>query len=215
MTPPVDRGETAALPTLIPFTPENPKTRLGAVLSGRERSSFARTMLADVVSAVEAAGGDPVVLTTAELPSLSAVQRVDDRPLSRAVNAALDPPMAVVMADLALATAASVEDLFATTGDVVIAPGRGGGTNALVVRDSAFAVDYHGNSLGDHRTIAAAADLDCREVDSFRLATDIDEPADLVEVLLHGRGAAPAWLRSHGVQLRTSDGRVTVGRTAE
>jgi 2-phospho-L-lactate guanylyltransferase len=97
---------------------------------------------------------------------------------------------------------------------VVLAPGLGGGTNALVARDPAFEVDYHGASVRDHRRIARKAGLSTATVDSFRLAVDIDEPADLAEVLLHGDGAATAWLRNRG-RVETTDGRVRFVRTPE
>jgi hypothetical protein len=39
-----------------------------------------------------------------------------------------------------------------------------------------------------------------------------DEPADVAEVLIHGSGAATAWLRDAGFTLETADGRVTATR---
>ena len=198
--------------TLVPYAPTLPKSRLGALLSGREREAFARAMLDDVLTAIAAAGGTPLVLTTEPVEGLSFDQRVDEAPLSNAVNAALDPPMAVVMADLGIATAESLRRLFAADAELVIAPGRGGGTNAIVVRHADFAVDYHGNSLDDHRQLADTASIARVEIDSFRLACDIDEPDDLVEVLLHSEGGAADWLRDHGIELALTGGRVTVCR---
>jgi len=121
-------------------------------------------------------------------------------------------PVCVLMADLALATPDAVARLVDAPGEVVVAPGRGGGTNALVVRHPDFRVDYHGVSYRDHREAAAALDASVTVVDSMRLATDVDEPADLVEVLLHGPGDAPGWLRERGVALSVGDGRVSVTR---
>jgi 2-phospho-L-lactate guanylyltransferase len=118
------------------------------------------------------------------------------------------------MADLSLATPDALERLFEPDADVVIAPGRGGGTNALVVRHPDFRVDYHGASVRDHREIVRDAELSLAEVDSFRLATDVDEPADLVEVLLHGTGGAAAWLREAGFSVVTADGRVDIERNS-
>ncbi len=198
--------------TLVPFAASRPKTRLGAVLDDDERRAFARVMLEDVLSALPDVA-EPTVVAT-EAVDVDVPVEVDDRPLSAAVDARLDPPTAVVMADLALATSAVLERLFDADGDVVLAPGRGGGTNALVAREPAFHVDYHGTSLRDHRAIAADAGLDLVEVDSFRLATDVDDPADLVEVLLHGTGAAPDWLRDRGFAVVVDDGRPTVRRSA-
>jgi 2-phospho-L-lactate guanylyltransferase len=48
----------------------------------------------------------------------------------------------------------------------------------------------------------------------MRLASDVDEPADLVEVLLHGEGEAAAWLREAGFELDAGEGRVGIDRTA-
>ncbi|MFB6243649.1 MAG: 2-phospho-L-lactate guanylyltransferase [Halobaculum sp.] len=169
-------------------------------------------------------------------------QTVDERPLEDAVNAVLadrepdhEEPLGVVMADLALASPAAVRRLVeprptrpppsradeaatesseesAQTADIVIAPGLGGGTNAVVVRHPAFRVDYHGASVRDHRQIASELDATVREVDSRRLATDIDRRSDLAEVLLHGEGAARDWLVDAGFRLVTGNGRVGVER---
>ncbi|ELY60573.1 2-phospho-L-lactate guanylyltransferase CofC [Natronococcus amylolyticus DSM 10524] len=205
---------------LVPFAADAPKTRLEPVLSADERAAFARAMLRDVLAAIDAVGYEPTVLSTAPLEleePISAPVVVDDRPLTPAVDARLperseDDPVAVVMADLALATPDALERLFAAGGDVAIAPGRGAGTNALVVRHPEFRVDYHGGSFLDHREITAEIGADLAVVDSFRLSTDIDEPADLVEVLVHGTDRAPASLRERGFELEADDGRVGIAR---
>ena len=234
---------------IVPFAVDDPKSRLEPVLAPDERREFARAMLADVLDAVVTAGGSPHVLATAPFNptadrsgSLDPPVVVDDRPLTDAVNAALErhghaaagptaeprtasssrDGVAVVMADLALATPGALARLFEPDrdgdrsdeppADVTIAPGRGGGTNALVVRQPAFRVDYHGASYLDHRRVAERLDATARVVDSYRLAVDVDEPADLAEVLLHGSGAAEAWLRDAGFTLDTADGRVTATR---
>ncbi|WP_424015603.1 2-phospho-L-lactate guanylyltransferase [Halorubrum xinjiangense] len=211
---------------IVPFSTDRPKSRLSDVLSPDERREFARTMLDDVLDAVDAAGGEPQVLATDAVDVDSPVT-VDDRPLTDAVNAALDArlgvdgergeavePVAVVMADLALATPAALDRLFATgrDADVAMAPGRGGGTNAFVASHQEFRVDYHGASYLDHREIASEIGADFAAVDSHRLGTDVDEPADLAEVLIHGEGRAAAWLREAGFALDADEGRVAAVR---
>lgn len=198
---------------LVPFRAQEPKTRLGAVLDATEREEFARLMLADVLEAVTKAGYEPSVLSTARLAALADEHPVivDERPLTEAVNAHLDPPTAVVMADLALATPASLSRLFAADGDVVLVPGRGGGTNALVARHRQFRVDYHGASYRDHQTRCESIGADVGRVDSYRLSTDVDEPSDLPEVLLHGRGKATDWLDAR-FDISVSNGRVDLTR---
>lgn len=205
---------------IVPFATQAPKTRLDAVLSASERQDFARAMLADVLAAVRATGHEPRVLATGPI-EVGVPVTVDERPLSEAVNAQLEAHLegrsdadavAVVMADLALATPAALERLFTEAGEVVFVPGRGGGTNAFVTRHPAFRVDYHGTSYLDHREIARAVGATASVVDSFRLATDVDEPSDFVEVLCHGDGRSRDFLVDAGFALETTDGRVTASR---
>ena len=199
---------------VVPFAAHAPKTRLEPLLDPDERASFARAMLEDVLDAVEGTGRMPTVLSTTQI-GIDAEVLVDERRLTDAVDGVLAKsvgPVAVVMADLALATPAALDRLFETDGDVVIAPGRGGGTNALVVRHPDFRTDYHGISFRDHLRIAQSVGASVEVVDSFRLSTDVDEPEDLVEVLLHGGERSSAWLADRGFRFKTSEGRVQVDR---
>ncbi len=201
---------------LVPFSGADPKTRLDSLLSATERHRLARAMLSDVLGAVETAGAEPTVLATEPVePVLAERVVVDERPLSEAVNARLDEregPIAVVMADLALATPDALAELFATGGEVVIAPGRGGGTNAIVIRHPEFRVDYHGASYLDHRERAREVGAGVETFDSFRLSTDVDEPEDVVEVLLHTDGESHRALAEMGFEIAVREGRVGVAR---
>lgn len=212
---------------IVPFDAVDPKTRLSPLLDRAEREALARTMLTDVLAALRELGVDHTVLATAPVDTPAPVA-VDDRSLTTAVNARLagdtvgevEPPVpspagpvGVVMADLPLATPGALRRLLSGAADVTMAPGRAGGTNALCVCDPTFRVDYHGTSCRDHREAARRGGLELATVDSFRLATDVDEPADLVEVLLHARGTESAvWLREAGITVDTGDGRVTAVR---
>jgi 2-phospho-L-lactate guanylyltransferase len=203
---------------LVPFEATRPKTRLDPVLDADERAAFARAMLRDVLDALRTAGHDPTVVATRALDEGDVPVAVDERPLSAAVNARLGEslPVGVLVADLGLVTPAAVRSLVdaGRDADVAVAPGRGGGTNGLVVSHPDFRVDFHGVSVRDHLTAARDVGATTRVVDSMRLATDVDEPADLVEVLLHGEGEAAAWLRAAGFTLDAGDGRVGIDRTA-
>ncbi|MFC6863779.1 2-phospho-L-lactate guanylyltransferase [Halomicroarcula sp. GCM10025817] len=197
---------------VVPVSGSNPKTRLAPVLDADERLAFTEAMLTDVLAALDGAGHDPTVVTTAPI-DCPAPTTVDDRGLDALVNDYLSRgDLAVVMADLPLATPEAIARLFTPDTDVVLAPGLGGGTNAFVSRHPDFRVDYHGASIRDHRRIARDVGASLAEVDSRRLATDVDEPADLAEVLLHGDGAAVDWLRDAGFELDVTDGRVGVTR---
>ena len=199
---------------LVPFDSHDPNTRLSPVLDTDERREFAGVLLDDVVETIGAAGHDPEILATEPVDADCPVH-VDERPLSPAINAVLAAatgPVAIVMSDLALATADSLTALFDPAADVVLAPGLGGGTNAIVIRETAFRADYHGDSYRKHRREADRCGAAVETVDSFRLAVDIDEPDDLVELLIHGRGESAGWLREAGFELDTTDGRCVVER---
>lgn len=227
---------------LIPFAAERPKTRLGAELSILERREFAYAMLSDVLETVRATGHDPVILATESVSATDIDDGtgeeidvgihdedftviVDDSALTSAVNDAIvdsfsandiddtATAVAIVMSDLALATPRVLAGFFHADGDLVVAPGRGGGTNALVIREPGFRVDYHGTSYLDHLRTAQEIGASVREFDSHRLATDIDEPADLTEVLALSNGAARGWLEAAGYDLEIDDGRVGISRT--
>jgi len=140
---------------------------------------------------------------------------VDERSLSRAVNEQLQAAssaVAVVMADLPLVTDAALERLCTREG-MSCSRAAGGRTNALVSRTTDFEVDYHDNSYLAHRSTAHEIGAALAEIDSYRLATDIDEPDDLAELLLHGEGHATQWLRDQGFRLASGTGRTTVRRT--
>lgn len=202
---------------LVPFDCQTPKTRLAPVLDDDGRHAFARAMFDDVLSTVREAGHDPTVLATGPL-ECSAPVTVDERPLTAAVNDALasaSRPVTVVVADLALLTPDAVTRLTDCRGDVVVSPGLGGGTNALVVRHPEFRVDYHGVSYRDHCERARAVGAEVTTVDSFRLSVDVDEPSDLVEVLLHADGAASDWLREAGFTLVEREGRTVAAQSAD
>jgi 2-phospho-L-lactate guanylyltransferase len=212
-----------SLPAIVPFKPVNPKTRLSCVLSLDEREVFAEQMLADMISALREAGCTPTILSTHPCEFhdpedfRDSKVLVDSRGLNDALNGLLErvrEPVIIIMADLPLVTAEAVKMMLESPGDVVIAPGRGGGTNALLIRDpSRYRVNYYGASFLKHRRIALELGLSCEVVDSFLLHTDVDEKEDLVELLIHGTGRSRVFLEMLGFSLAIEKGRVGVERT--
>jgi len=203
-------------PALIPYKPKNPKTRLSSLLSAEEREQFAAAMLEDVKAAVKDAMCSPVLVCTELFDSDDVQVTITDADLNGSLNAILPQsvgPTLIIMADLPLADTASVRRVIHTDKDVAIVPGRGGGTNAIFLKEpSRFRVDYYGASFLKHKKIAEDAGLSVDVVDSFRLHTDIDEPWDLVELLIHGTGKSRAYLEELGFVLSTDKGRVGVER---
>ncbi len=208
-------------PAVIPFKPRNPKTRLSCVLTLEERESFARGMLSDVVQATLAAGCDPCILSTEAYGFEGQAFRgakvvVNSAGLNEALNpllAATRGPLLIVMADLPLATPQAIRLLTCTPSAMAIAPGRGGGTNAIYLAEaSRYHVDYYGASFLKHLAIAGESGLSCEVLDSFRLHTDVDEKEDLVELLVHGTGESRRFLEDLGFFLSIERGRVGILR---
>lgn len=203
-------------PALIPFKPANPKTRLSAILDQEEREQFARAMLEDVKAAVKDAMCSPVLVCSELFDSEDVQVTVTDANLNETLNSLLPQnigPTMIIMADLPLANAESIRRVTSTKADLAIVPGRGGGTNVIFMKEpEKFHVDYYGTSFLKHMKIANEAGLSVEVIDSFRLHTDIDEPEDLVELLIHGSGKSRACLEGLGFTLAVNEGRVGVVR---
>jgi 2-phospho-L-lactate guanylyltransferase len=201
---------------LIPFKLVNPKTRLSCVLSQEEREAFARAMLEDVIYAVKDANCSPVIVGTELFDSEDVQVTISDADLNQTLNAILPQSageILIIMADLPLASADAIRRVITTRNDMAVVPGRGGGTNAIFIKEpQRFHVDYYGMSFLKHVKIAQEAGLSCEVIDSFRLHTDIDEKEDLVELLIHGTGKSRAFLEELGFYLSAEKGRVSVER---
>ncbi len=208
---------------VIPFKKNNAKSRLGALLSQEERECFALSMLNDVAEALLGSGCFNVLdLLTTSLVEVKGLNTVlTENGLNEALNEylekmsshSMDEPVLIIMADIPLVSVKNISDITSSKADIVIVPGRMGGTNALLIRDpSSFRVDYYGASFLKHIEIARKSNLNIEVSDSFNLSTDIDEVADLAEVLIHGNGQAAHYLKIIGLRLLESNGRVGVKR---
>jgi len=186
---------------IIPFKKKNAKSRLSPLLSRSEREMLAERMLEDVIGALEGSVVEGHEVLT-------------EGSLNEAINGAIHgtkEPVLVIMPDLPLIQPRHVNEMVSANADVVIAPGRGGGTNALFLQEpQRFGVDYSKSSFLNHLRIARDANMSVCIYDSFFVSTDMDEPGDLVELLIHGKGAAALYLHEIGVVLSTTSGRVSV-----
>lgn len=107
----------------------------------------------------------------------------------------------IVMADLALLLKSDIAGILNCPGDVVLCPGRGGGTNMILINNPAFRTCYSGRSFPKHLAFARDLNLEASVFESFRASTDIDQPEDLIELLLHGRGEGRALLERMGFSI--------------
>lgn len=197
---------------VIPFKHENAKSRLSSVLSPVERRLLAFAMLRDVLSAVLGHGW-ATVLSRSGLGIVEVgcdVEIVESElGLNDALNSLIEEEarhgwpleILIVMADLALLTEKDVVGILNCEGDVVLCPGRGGGTNMILIRSPAFRTCYQGLSFPRHLAFAKAAGLKATIFESFRAGCDIDEPEDISEVLLHGQGETKALLEKLNFRL--------------
>ncbi len=208
---------------VIPFKRNNAKSRLSPLLSGKEREELAMAMLNDVTEALLGSGCFEVidVLSTSIIEIRGVNIVLTDKGLNEALNEylqkmtshSINEPVLIIMADIPLVSTGNIRDITSYSADIVIAPGRMGGTNALFIRDpSSFRVDYYGASFLKHNDIASRNGLKIEVFDSFNLSTDIDEVADLAEVLLHGKGHASRYLERLGLGFARNSGRVGIQR---
>ncbi len=187
---------------IIPFKLENPKSRLSSVLSLEERKNLAKNMLLDVVDVVSKFADVTVLVPPKTHLDIDVDVEEDWRDLNSAINSRIKRDTAVIMSDLPLLNERVLERFFSLDGDVVMAPGRKGGTNMLLVRDERFRVSYHYGSFFKHISIAERLGLRVGILDSFYASLDIDEESDLLELLMHGRGKRSAeYLRSIGFEV--------------
>jgi len=202
---------------VVPFKTVNAKSRLSAILTTDERAKLARLMLDDIAGVLREAGLRVVLLTTTPF-RYDAEVVVSEKDLNAALNDFLgsEPePVMIVMADVPLISVKNIKDMLASPADVVISPGRGGGTNVQFIKEPRkYHVDYYGASFLDHMRIAADHGLSAEMFDSFNTSSDIDEAQDLVELYIHGKGKAAEYLRSI-MALDVSKGRVKVARDVQ
>jgi len=207
---------------IIPFKKEGAKSRLGHLLTESEREELALRMLMDVLGAISESKLEEVEII-ATCPKDELVEelelhggvdlklrlkvsvREDRRGLNELLNDVIgkeQEPMLIIMADIPLATSRSINEIIEHEEEVVIAPGRKGGTNALFLRRPYdFSVSYYGISCAEHIEMAKKRNLSYAVYDSFFISTDIDEIDDLIELLIHGKGFSAAYIRSIGIVL--------------
>jgi 2-phospho-L-lactate guanylyltransferase len=206
----------------VPFKLNGAKSRLSSVLTAKERRLFAFSMLRDVLDVVTGFHRATVLsqpgLDIAEIGGdveiLESELNLNDALNSLIVEEALHgwkSDILIVMADLALLSGKDVAGILGREGDVVLCPGRGGGTNMILIRSPKFRTCYQGLSFPKHLAFAEAAGLKVAIFESFRAGCDIDEPEDLTEVLIHGQGNSLHALLSMGFCL-FDKGRAKVSR---
>ena len=203
---------------VVPFRLDGAKSRLSPALTVAERREMALAMLRDVLACI----GELGELTVLTRPGWDmgedrwlkqAAQDIkvisSDLELNDALNMVIEREilqgwrrdLLIVMADLAILEKGDIEGILSCPGDVVLCPGRGGGTNIILIRSPRFRTCYQGLSYPRHIDLARKIGLRLSVYESFRAGCDIDRPEDLAEILLHGKGEARSLLEKWGFQL--------------
>lgn len=202
---------------IVPFKQSDAKSRLTSLLSIEERRALAFAMLDDVLDIVSDFGG-VTVLSRPGLDRSALDKSILNRDvevvessleLNDALNALIEnhagrgwpSDLLIAMADLALLTDDDMKSILKTEGDVVLSPGRGGGTNMILIRSPGFRTCYRGLSFPKHLDFARRSGLEAGIYASYRTGCDIDEPEDLAEVLIHGQGRTKSLLETMGFSL--------------
>ncbi len=190
---------------VIPFKTSNPKSRLSSILNDQERFELALNMLKDVLDSLKKLDVEVKVLSPNKI-DLDVEVVEDNRSLNECINDELkEVPKAVIMSDLPLLSPEVLQRFFNSEGEVVIAPGRKGGTNMLLVRKEGFRVSYHYGSFRKHVKIAEELGFKVGIFDSFYASVDVDDEADLLELMLHGEGKRSwEYLKSLGFDVKFS-----------
>jgi len=200
---------------VIPYKKAGAKSRLSPVLSLEEREEFVEIMLNQVIASLKEAGIEKIDILSTSAYGLEGMEKarvlIDENDLNEALNVYLEQveePVLVAMADLPLLTPKHIKEIASTEKDVCIVPGKGGGTNVLYIKNpSLYRVKYYGSSFLTHCSLATEACQSLEIYDSFLAGTDIDEPEDLVELLIHGKGPSKAYVDGK-FRLEVSRGRV-------
>ncbi|HOK57581.1 MAG TPA: 2-phospho-L-lactate guanylyltransferase [Methanothrix sp.] len=204
---------------VVPFKSSGCKTRLSPILSAEQRWLLAVAMLRDVLRALRSIGMVTVLarpgMSEDLILDLNASLRFSELELGDALNVFIDENAAagwpadllIVMADLPLICEEDVLGMISVPGDVVLAPGRGGGTNMILIRDGRFRTRYRGLSFARHQREAEELGIEAGYYYSYRAGCDIDEPGDLIEIMLHSNGESRALLERFGLSIVESEGR--------
>jgi len=207
---------------VVPFRLDGAKSRLSPALAVDERREMALAMLRDVLACIAQVGnltiltrpgwdmGEDIWRERAEqdikiMPSDLELNDALNMVIEREILQGWRRDLLIVMADLALLEKGDIEGILSCPGDVVLCPGRGGGTNMILIRSPRFRTCYQGLSYPRHKDLARKMGLYLSVYESFRAGCDIDRPEDLAEILLHGKGEARSLLEKWGFRLSGND----------
>ncbi|MDI9624526.1 MAG: 2-phospho-L-lactate guanylyltransferase [Methanothermobacter sp.] len=188
---------------IIPVSPfAHAKTRLSPTLSPSERKNLLKVMLKDVtkslkknVDEVLVISADKEVLHFANELKVQTFKEKGQTDLNGALEQAIKwceskcDKVMIVPSDVPLIGKANLEGLIkdAEKYDMIIAPSKGGGTNALLFPPGTIKLRFGDCSFFEHMKEAKKLKLSIKIHDSFYLSLDVNTAEDLGEIILHGK----------------------------
>ncbi|MCU1299956.1 MAG: 2-phospho-L-lactate guanylyltransferase [Candidatus Sulfotelmatobacter sp.] len=179
------------------------KQRLASVLDQAARTELAQAMLHDVVAAVAAwSGRTAAALVTSDPFAVALARKYDleiipdpanpgetgaiEMATRLCVERGIDRTL-VIPADIPLIEASELEEIFAhapDAGSLLVPAADGRGTNAAFRRPAdLFPLRFGNDSFKPHLAAAQATGKPCRVLQLPGIALDVDNPADLQELL--------------------------------
>jgi 2-phospho-L-lactate/phosphoenolpyruvate guanylyltransferase len=179
------------------------KTRLSPTLTPLERENLLKSMLKDVINALQSPVLGVVVISSDE-DVLNYVKKLEAIPMKEEgltdLNGALKQAIKwcssradqvlIVPSDVPLIKPEYVNEMMriGEKKDMVIAPAKGGGTNALLCPVNGMEMLFGNCSFFEHIKIAESMKWKVAIYDSFYMALDVNTAEDLGEIMLHGYG---------------------------
>ncbi len=179
------------------------KTRLSPTLNSNERENLLKSMLKDVIKVLRNTVDDVLVISS-DKDVLKFVKNLNvlilDEEGDEGLNDALKQAMnwcskyssrvLIIPSDVPLIRVNHVEEILklGEQVEVVIAPAKGGGTNALLCPTRGMEMKFGDCSFFEHLKEAENNRFSWSIYDSFYLSLDVNTAEDLGEIIIHGKG---------------------------
>lgn len=198
------------------------KTRLSPTLTPLERENLLKAMLIDVINTIKTSV-DEVVVISSDKDVLNFVDDLNviclkeegETDLNGALMQAVcwcsqkADQVLIVPSDVPLIRQSQAQEMVELTikWPVIIAPAKGGGTNALLIPTQGFQTKFGDCSFFKHLEEAEKTGLHRYIYDSFYLSLDVNTSEDLGEIMLHGyETETRKFLISIGLQVKSNHG---------
>jgi len=213
--------KTSAIIPVSRFT--HAKTRLSPTLTPLERENLLKSMLKDVIgvlkqilSEVVVVSSDKDVLKYVDDMGVVSLKEYGNTDLNGALTQAVkwcsnhSDQVLIVPSDVPLMKVEHVDKIIkmGESADLVIAPAKGGGTNALLCPVNMMEMKFGEYSFFEHIKVAESNNWPYAVFDSFYMSLDVNTAEDLGEIMLHGTYTETRkFLKIFGLDVRSNHGK--------